>query len=203
VGGSEGRVVLRRFGSIAEVGGDQLVGRKGWTDAFAASEFPVGRFYDVVLAISRSGTTTEVADLLSSIGPAARHVALVGVAGTPVATAADDAIVLDFADERSVLQTRYATVTLVLLRPHRGEDIEPNRSITLDVDQLVQPVPDLDQVSAVRHHLVDVLVRGRDLVQERRGVPKFDPGHRLAQLILGEQLASLGPRVRPAGAVRR
>ena len=65
-----------------------------------------GRFYDVVLAISRSD---RVADLLSSIGHAARKVALVGVAGTP---AADDASVLDFADERSVVQTRYATMAL-------------------------------------------------------------------------------------------
>jgi hypothetical protein len=52
---------------------------------------------------------------------------LVGVAGTPVATAADDAIVLDFADERCVVQTRYATMTLVLLpaAPRRGHRAEP------------------------------------------------------------------------------
>ena len=37
---------------------------EGETDAFAASEAPGGRIYDVVLAISRSGTTTEVTRLL-------------------------------------------------------------------------------------------------------------------------------------------
>ena len=31
----------------------------GETDAFPASEFPIGRSYDRIVAISRSGTTTE------------------------------------------------------------------------------------------------------------------------------------------------
>src|SRR3989304_1128483 len=38
----------------------------GPTDAFAASEFPTGRGYDRVVAISRSGTTTEVVRLLAT-----------------------------------------------------------------------------------------------------------------------------------------
>src|SRR5918997_2413277 len=36
----------------------------GETDAFQASEFPAARRYDRVVAITRSGTTTEVVDLL-------------------------------------------------------------------------------------------------------------------------------------------
>src|SRR5439155_11171852 len=39
----------------------------GGTDAFAASEYPVDRRYDRVLAITRSGTTTEVLDLLGKL----------------------------------------------------------------------------------------------------------------------------------------
>src|SRR5512146_2555875 len=74
----------------------------GETDAFAASELPPGRRYDVAVAISRSGTTTEVAHALGTHELAARSVALVAVDATPVAEAADAAIVLDFADERSV-----------------------------------------------------------------------------------------------------
>jgi fructoselysine-6-P-deglycase FrlB-like protein len=110
----------------------------GWTDAFAASEFPAGRGYDVIVAISRSGTTTEVVDLLRSIGPGTRKLAIVAAADTPVAAAADDVIVLDFADERSVVQTRYATAALVLLRAHLGENIEPiaadaERALALDL----------------------------------------------------------------------
>jgi fructoselysine-6-P-deglycase FrlB-like protein len=97
----------------------------GETDAFPASEVPIGRRYDVVLAISRSGTTTEVVRLLETMRGPARTVAVCGVAGTPVAAAADRAIVLDHADERSVVQTRFATTALALLRASLGEDLEP------------------------------------------------------------------------------
>ena len=92
----------------------------GRTDAFPASEVPAGRRYDVVVALSRSGTTTEVAHALGRLD--ARTVAITAVAGTPVAEAADDVVVLDFADEASVVQTRFATTALTLLRAHEGID---------------------------------------------------------------------------------
>jgi fructoselysine-6-P-deglycase FrlB-like protein len=97
----------------------------GETDAFAASEAPAGRTYDVVIAISRSGTTTEVARLLSRPWSGARSVAICGAADTPVATSADERVVLGFADERSVVQTRFATGALAMLRASLGEEIEP------------------------------------------------------------------------------
>ena len=97
----------------------------GETDAFAASEAPTGRIYDVVMAISRSGTTTEVTRLLERPWKAARSVAICGVDDTPVAKAADERIILGFADERSVVQTRFATGALALLRAALGEDMEP------------------------------------------------------------------------------
>ena len=93
----------------------------GRTDAFAASEVPFGRHYDVVVALSRSGTTTEVVHALGRLR-AGRTVAITAVPGTPVAEAADDAVVLDFADEASVVQTRFATTALTLLRAHEGVD---------------------------------------------------------------------------------
>ena len=98
---------------------------EGETDAFAASEAPAGRIYDVVMAISRSGTTTEVARLLERPWEGARSVAICGVDDTPVADAADERIILGFADERSVVQTRFATGALALLRAGLGEDLEP------------------------------------------------------------------------------
>lgn len=97
---------------------------EGETDAFAASEAPHGRIYDVVLAISRSGTTTEVTRLLERPWESARSVAICGVGDTPVANAADERIILGFADERSVVQTRFATGALALLRASLGEDME-------------------------------------------------------------------------------
>ena len=94
----------------------------GRTDAFPASELPAGRAYDVVVALSRSGTTTEVAHALGRVG-GARTVAVTAVPDTPVADAADDVVLLDFADERSVVQTRFATTALTLLRAHEGIDV--------------------------------------------------------------------------------
>ncbi|WP_460110181.1 SIS domain-containing protein [Streptomyces sp. YKOK-J1] len=92
----------------------------GETDAFAASEFPPGRSYDRVVALTRSGTTTEVLELLGRLRGGTRTTAITADPATPVMSAADDLVVLDFADERSVVQTRFATTALTLLRAHLG-----------------------------------------------------------------------------------
>ncbi|MFE9450382.1 SIS domain-containing protein [Streptomyces sp. NPDC006739] len=93
---------------------------QGETDAFAASEFPHGRPYDRVLALTRSGTTTEVLDLLRRLRGTTRTTAVTADPDTPVTAAADEIVVLDFADERSVVQTRFATTALTVLRTHLG-----------------------------------------------------------------------------------
>ena len=93
---------------------------QGETDAFAASEFPHGRPYDRVVALTRSGTTTEVLELLAELRGRVRTTAITADPETPVMAAADDVVVLDFADERSVVQTRFATTALTLLRAHLG-----------------------------------------------------------------------------------
>ena len=97
----------------------------GETDAFPSSEFPIDRPYDRVIAITRSGTTTEVVDLLRRLpGSAARPCSRPSTAH-PVAAAATATIVLDFADEQSVVQTRFATSVLALWRAFLGADLEP------------------------------------------------------------------------------
>ncbi|MFF2041537.1 SIS domain-containing protein [Kitasatospora sp. NPDC058170] len=93
---------------------------QGVTDAFAASEFPGVRSYDRVVALSRSGTTTEVLALLDRVGGQVRTSAITADPDTPVMAAADDVTVLHFADEQSVVQTRFATTALTLLRAHLG-----------------------------------------------------------------------------------
>ena len=93
----------------------------GETDAFAASEAPAARAYDRLVAITRSGTTTEVLDLLGRTR--APTLAITAGGDTPVVEAAEQVITLPFADERSVVQTRFATTTLALLRAHLGEDL--------------------------------------------------------------------------------
>ncbi|SDJ03916.1 Fructoselysine-6-P-deglycase FrlB with duplicated sugar isomerase (SIS) domain [Frankineae bacterium MT45] len=90
----------------------------GETDAFAASEFPAGRGYDRVVAISRSGTTTEVVRAIEAT--AAPVTAITALADSPVAAVADETILLDFADEESVVQTLFATTALMLLRGGLG-----------------------------------------------------------------------------------
>ncbi len=97
----------------------------GETDAFAASEFPVGRRYDRLLALTRSGATTEVLDLLGEAAGRVPTVAITASPDSPVAQVAHEVVALPFADERSVVQTRFATTQLALLRAHLGEVLRP------------------------------------------------------------------------------
>jgi fructoselysine-6-P-deglycase FrlB-like protein len=95
-------------------------GGQGETDAFAASEMPTGRYYDHVVLISRSGTTTEILRLLDQL--TVPVVAMTTTKGSPITERAES-VVLDFADERSVVQTRSATTVLALWRAYLGHDV--------------------------------------------------------------------------------
>jgi glutamine---fructose-6-phosphate transaminase (isomerizing) len=95
----------------------------GVTDAAYASELGPWRDYDRVVAISRSGTTTEVLAALATVPAGVRRVAITGVTDGPIHDLVDDALVLDFADERSVVQTRFPTAFLLLARAAFGEDV--------------------------------------------------------------------------------
>lgn len=96
---------------------------QGETDAFQASEFPVDRRYDRVVAITRSGTTTEVLDVLAALRGRRPSTVVVGDPGSTAAQLAADTVAMPFADERSVVQTRFATSALALLRVHLGTDV--------------------------------------------------------------------------------
>jgi fructoselysine-6-P-deglycase FrlB-like protein len=97
----------------------------GETDAFPASEFPNHRSYDSVVALTRSGTTTEVLRLLEALRDETRPhtVAITADPDAAVVGLADDQVVLDFADEKSIVQTRFATTSLALWRAWLGEDL--------------------------------------------------------------------------------
>jgi glucosamine--fructose-6-phosphate aminotransferase (isomerizing) len=95
----------------------------GITDAAYASEPRAWRDYDRVIVLSRSGTTTEVIDAIRAVPEGVRIVAVTGVADSPVAALANDVLLLDFADEKSVVQTRFPTTFLVLARAAFGEDV--------------------------------------------------------------------------------
>ena len=111
----------------------------GETDAFAASEMPAGRRYDRVLLLCRSGTTTEILQLLGRLRGRVPTVAITAAGRTPVAEAADAVIELSFADEESVVQTRFPTTELALLRAHLGHDPGPAADAAERV--LAAPVP--------------------------------------------------------------
>lgn len=121
---------------------------QGESDAFTASEFLFNRHYDRVVAITRSGTTTEVVDLLEQL-PDLPTVVLTGVADSPCAKLADSVVLLDFADEQSVLQTRYATAVLALMRTHFGENLEVaiNQAITILNLPLSQSLVEAEQIT--------------------------------------------------------
>jgi fructoselysine-6-P-deglycase FrlB-like protein len=95
----------------------------GETDAYPASEMPADRHYDHVVAITRSGTTSEVLSLIPQVAPVTPVLALTGAAGSPVTGLAQQSIELGFADEVSFVQTRFATSVLALLRAQLGHDI--------------------------------------------------------------------------------
>ncbi|MET8976644.1 sugar isomerase [Streptomyces sp. NPDC004539] len=116
--------------------------RGGETDAWPASEFPHDRPYDRVVALTRSGTTTEVLELLRRVREGrgrTRTTAVTADPSSPVTAAADAVIVLDHADELSVVQTRFATTALTLLRAHLG--LHPDTAIPDARTALAEPLP--------------------------------------------------------------
>lgn len=98
-------------------------GGHGQTDAWPASALR-DRDYDRYLVICRSGTTTEVVDALRALPDGVPRAVITSSPGTPVLDLAD-AILIDDVDERSVVQTRFATTALAILRSHLGEDLAP------------------------------------------------------------------------------
>jgi glucosamine--fructose-6-phosphate aminotransferase (isomerizing) len=94
----------------------------GWTDWAYASELPRTHGYDRVVALTRSGTTSEVRAALGRFAGVARRVVVTAVPGA-IADLADDVVDLAWADEQSVVQTRFPTSLLALVRAGFGEDL--------------------------------------------------------------------------------
>lgn len=129
---------------------------QGLTHAAAASEVTdeLVASVDVLLVITRSGTTTEVLDLLRRVGgrDGLRTVAVVATEGTPVLDLSDAAITLPEVDEESVVQTRFATTVLALLRSSLGEDLsevarQAQQVLDTPVEELLGEMQDVDQVT--------------------------------------------------------
>jgi fructoselysine-6-P-deglycase FrlB-like protein len=112
--------VARAYAELREAAGH------GETDAFPASEYRAARRYDRVVAISRSGTTTEVLDTLAGVHADGRGTAVTSItvdATAPIADVSGEVVALPFAAEQSVVQTRFPTSVLAMLRASLGEDL--------------------------------------------------------------------------------
>jgi fructoselysine-6-P-deglycase FrlB-like protein len=125
----------------------------GETDAVHASELVPTRRYDRVVAITRSGTTSEVLHSLDYLGSprsasrAGRRVAVTATEVDDLNGLIDHRIILPFADEQSVVQTRFPTTILVLIRAALGLDVARAISDARDVlsDPSLVRVEDYDQ----------------------------------------------------------
>lgn len=94
---------------------------QGISDAYTATEFPLDRPYDLVICLSRSGTTTEIIEILQRLEGKCPTRLITAVGQGPAAPFAGAELVLDYADEESVVQTRFATSALVLFRLSLGD----------------------------------------------------------------------------------
>jgi fructoselysine-6-P-deglycase FrlB-like protein len=128
---------------------------QGVSEAHAASEFPRSREYDHVVAISRSGTTTEVVELLEALRERGQlTTSIVATADTVLTTLPTHCLLLGEVDEQSVVQTRFATTTLALLRATLGEDLggaiaDAEAVLAEEESTALADVSDVDQITFV------------------------------------------------------
>ena len=124
--------VARCYAAMREAAG------QGETDAFPASEVPARR-YDHLVYISRTGTTTEVLGALRAAPRDTPATAITADPDAPLAREARHVVLLDFADERSVVSSRFITSSIVLLRAQLGTDV---RSLPAEAErEVARPLP--------------------------------------------------------------
>jgi fructoselysine-6-P-deglycase FrlB-like protein len=125
--------VARCYAALREAAG------QGETDAFPASEVPAARRYDRLVYISRTGTTTEVLDSLRAAPRDTPATAITADPDAPLAREARHVVLLDFADERSVVSSRFITSSIVLLRAQLRTDV---RSLPAEAErEVARPLP--------------------------------------------------------------
>lgn len=127
--------VARCYAALREAAG------QGETDAFPASEVPALRRYDRMVYISRTGTTTEVLDALRRAPQGIPTTAVTADPAAPLAREADQAVLLDFAAEHSVVSSRFITSSIVLLRAHLEAQLGPRAGTGLGAG--VRALPDM------------------------------------------------------------
>lgn len=124
----------------------------GETDAWPAGDPRLSRPYDRVVAISRSGTTTEVLAALRGLRDRARVTVVTADTSTPIVELGD-VVSLEDVDEQSVVQSRTATTAVALFRWHLGHDLtaaaEDARAVLASDGSDLDPVRGAEQVTFV------------------------------------------------------
>lgn len=188
----------------------------GPTDAYAASEARLDRDYDRVIAITRSGTTSEVLEAIAGLKGRIPTIGLVGDVDSPFVTAVDELIALPFADEESVVQTRFATTALTFLRASLGESLDgaiadAERAIELELpeaavtaDQITflgtGPSVGLAHEAALKNREASQSWTESYPAMEYRHGPIAIAGPGTATWMLGEPPVGLADQVRSRGA---
>ena len=109
--------VARCYARLREAAGH------GQTDAYPASELTDTRQYDHMVFISRTGTTTEVLEALREVPDRVITTSLTADPSASLARETRNVVLLDFADERSVVSSRFISSVIVLIRASLGEDL--------------------------------------------------------------------------------
>jgi fructoselysine-6-P-deglycase FrlB-like protein len=113
---------------------------RGRTRACVPSEVPYVDPDETIVVLSRSGTTTDVIEAARRLRADHPVIGLIGTPGTGLAGLCNRVVDLSYADEVSIVQTRFATTALTVLRaslPAR------NDALVADAEQaLARPLPD-------------------------------------------------------------
>jgi fructoselysine-6-P-deglycase FrlB-like protein len=112
----------------------------GLTDAYPASEFTGTRTYDRMVFISRTGTTSEVLAALRQAPAGVTTTAITAEPSAPLAQETDSVVLLDYADERSVVSSQFISTAIVIARAHLGEDVSALPAAAAAA--LARPLPD-------------------------------------------------------------
>ena len=123
---------------------------RGPTRAAIPSELDRVEDDDMVVLLSRSGTTGDLLKVARQLRSSHRTVAVTAGAGTALSEEVTRCISLDYADEASVMQTRFATTSLTLLRRSLDEDVEPLAAEGQRALDLPLPVS-AEELRALRH----------------------------------------------------
>jgi glucosamine--fructose-6-phosphate aminotransferase (isomerizing) len=92
-----------------------------------------------IIVISRSGTTADVIELVERYRDTHRITAILGDIETPLGDLCDRIVHLGFADETSIVQTRFATTVLTTLRASIGQ--APDSLVADARNALLLPLP--------------------------------------------------------------